>query len=189
VIPLGWGVWQFGLRVCRTIRERCNARAYLTKYSALWMGDSWYADGVRPYALVCDLHWVTAPPDGLVPAAKPARATLGFRLWMDPLQTTFTSSRDGDFHLVGADEAVDVPYEEIPPQIGAVIPTLLRRDDSVLPRSNGTGYPPRSPGPAPANFDVPSTRPTASLTTSCTPGERMAAPTRSGRRKWLNLKK
>ena len=144
VVPLpllGWATSQFGLRLCGAIRERCSAREYLTQYSALWMGDSWLAGDGRPYALVRDLRWVSVTPGGLVRAPKPTEGRLAFRLWMDPLQTTFASSPEGELHLVGAEQTVDVLEAESPLRIGAPLPTLLRRDDSVFTEIERHGLP------------------------------------------------
>lgn len=109
VVPLpllGWATSQFGLRLCGAIRERCSAREYLTKYSALWM---------------------------------------------DPLQTTFASSPEGELHLVGAEQTVKVLEAESPSRIGAPLPTLLRRDDSVFTEIERHGLPTRKPGSGPAS--------------------------------------
>ncbi|MGP3931258.1 hypothetical protein [Nonomuraea sp. KM88] len=88
---------------------------------------------------------MTAAPEGIVPATKPAAGRLGFRIWMDSLQTVFHSGPGDDFFLVGAEEAITIPRTDVPPRIGAPIPTLLRNDDSVFTQIEQHGLPtPRS---------------------------------------------
>lgn len=139
---VAWAAWEFALRLGQTLREMVKAREYLTQYAMLWVGDVWTAPDGRPFGLARNLHWVAATPGGLAPIAKPEQGELSSRLWVDPLQTTFTTSPALDrAAVVGAHQLVPIPVAEIPDRRGAPIPTLLRRSDSVFTMIERHGLP------------------------------------------------
>lgn len=128
---LGWAFWEFGQRLWRTLRAQADAHQFTAQYAAVWQGDSWQAADGRIYAFVRPLDWITPTPNGLARVQSPGTGTLGFRLWMDPLTTVFSSSPDGRFFLVGDDGPVAMSPQETPVALGAPIPTLLRRPPTL----------------------------------------------------------